>query len=425
VWPLELQHPDCYTRAGTGDLGKGHHGDEQAEHKRSDFLDLRDFHLEGTALLTDLALCYKYWIALTDCDGFRIDTLKHVTAEQARSFCGSIKEFAHRLGKRNFIMLGEVAGGEHIQDYYLDVLDLNLDAVLDIGEMRPTLSAVAKGIMSPEFYFNGFSAGDRGMGSHRNLGKRHVSILDDHDHVFSDRIRFSSETASPHQVVAGVALQMFTLGIPCVYYGTEQALAGPEPGERRWLPDWKQSDRYLREAMFGPVHPRKSGAEGLNQVDTELPGFGPFGTAGHHCFDADHPVYKRIAALTEARSRYPALRYGRQYLRAISFLGKPFSVYGPGELIAWSRILDDEELLCVLNANGLEDRGGYVSVDAAMNGKPSASFTVVLNTAEVAGGATSHPVGSTLAVHRTADGRAFVELMNLAPSEIVVLANYP
>jgi glycosidase len=46
-----------------------------------------------------------YWIALTDCDGFRIDTVKHVSYEQARNFCGAVKEFATNLGKRDFFLV--------------------------------------------------------------------------------------------------------------------------------------------------------------------------------------------------------------------------------------------------------------------------------------------------------------------------------
>ena len=75
---------DDYTRAGSGNLGAGDIDDSNAEHKRSDFMDLRDFDLDNPVagsgnVLGALAACYKYWIALTDCDGFRIDTLKHVT----------------------------------------------------------------------------------------------------------------------------------------------------------------------------------------------------------------------------------------------------------------------------------------------------------------------------------------------------------
>lgn len=432
VWPTELQSPGRYTRAGSGDLGAGAIEDPDAEHKRTDFITLRDLDLRDDDVLSDLARCYKYWIALTGCDGFRIDTLKHVSIEHARNFCGSIKEYAANQGVYDFLLIAEVAGGDFAQDRYIDVLQRNINAALDIGEMRPALTGVAQGLVDPRRYFAGFDPGDATMGSHRALGDRHVSILDDHDHVFGAKLRFSSQ-APPghegHQVVAGTAIQLFTLGIPCIYYGTEQALAGPEPAELRWLPEWGASDRYLREAMFGPEHPRRAGVDGLapgaTGLDVSLPGFGPFGTAGRHCFDQESPAFVRIATLLDVRRRFPVLRHGRQYLRPISFLGKGFGHHGPGELIAWSRILDDEESLCVVNGHGMERRGADVVVDAALN-PPGSGLTVVANTEEAAGRATAgHRVGSTLPVLRTADGTAYVELRDIGPAEVTVLSNHP
>lgn len=430
VWPRELQDPERYTRAGSGNLGAGDLDDPNAEHKRTDFITLRDFDLAAPELLTDLARCFKYWIALTDCDGFRLDTLKHVSFEEARNFCGTVKEFAANLGKADFFLIGEIAGGDYNQTRYLDVLARNLDAALDIGEMRLALTALAKGLQHPGAYFAGFDAGRALMGSHRNLGDRHVSILDDHDHVFGAKVRFSSEAAGEQQVVAGIALQFFTLGIPCIYYGTEQALAGPEPSEHHWLPGWKGSDLYLREAMFGPAHPRKPGREGLpaapDHMDVTLPGFGPYGTAGHHCFDEQHPAYRRIVALAALRKSLPVLRHGRQYLRPTSVLGFPFHVRGPGELVAWSRILDDEEALCVVNVHGTALRGADVIVDASLN-PPGSVMTVLLNTAQAADpqAAGGHRVGSELPVRRTDDGTAYVEIRDVPPSEVLVLSNHP
>mgnify|MGYP005847337901 CR=1 FL=1 len=425
VWPAELQDVERYTRAGSGNLGAGDIDDPQAEHKRSDFISLRDFNLDAPGLLTELARCYKYWIALTDCDGFRIDTLKHVSLEEARNFCGTIKEFAANLGKHDFFLVGEIAGGDYAQDRYLDVLDRNLNAALDIGGMRLALNGVAKGLIPPGVYFDGFDPGDAVMGSHRNLGERHVSILDDHDHVFGPKIRFASEAASEHQVAAGVAIQLFSLGIPCIYYGTEQALAGPEPSERHWLPEWKASDRYLREAMFGPAHARRHGRAGFTAIDEELPGFGPFGTAGQHCFDPRHPAYRRIAAMAALRRDFPVLRYGRQYLRPISFLGRPFGLYGPGEIVAWSRVLDDEEMVCILNTHGADHRGTDVLVDANLSG---GSMTIVLNSAQAANSPNyngPHPVGSILPVRRTSEGIAYVEIRDIGSSELIILTNHP
>jgi glycosidase len=145
VWPAELQDSQYYTRAGMGDLGAGSLDDPHAEHKRTDFFTLRDIALDNPGVLNDLAECYKYWIALSDCDGFRIDTLKHVSFDEGRNFCGAIKEFAANLSKADFFLVGEVAGGDFAQDRYLDVLGSNLNAALDIGDMRPTLNNVAKG----------------------------------------------------------------------------------------------------------------------------------------------------------------------------------------------------------------------------------------------------------------------------------------
>jgi hypothetical protein len=307
-----------------------------------------------------------------------------------------------------------------------------LDAALDIGDMRPILQNVAKGLTHPQAYFGGFDPGDAEMGSHRNLGQRHVSILDDHDHVFGVKIRFSSEAATEQQVVAGVAMQLFTLGIPCIYYGTEQSFAGPEESERVFLPGWKggeHADRYLREAMFGPRHPRRAGLGGVppsGGIDPALPGFGPFGTAGAHCFDPTFATYRRIAALTAVRKQFPVLRQGRQYLRPSSIFDGPFTVRGPGELVAWSRILSDEEALCVVNTHGVQPRGSDVLVDADLN-PPGSEMTVIANTAETAAGSPSgvaHPIGSRLPVKRR-DGTAYVEIGGLPPSEVLVFVNHP
>jgi glycosidase len=445
VHPQELQPPEYYTRAGEGNLGAGDINDPHAEFRRTDFVGDRDINYDQPGVLDDVARCYKYWIALTDCDGFRIDTLKHVDQESGRNFCGTIKEFAANLGKADFFIVGEVAGSDYDADLYLKILGSNLNATLDIGEIRPTLTAVAKGFQPAVNYFSLTAAWDDDLGSHRNSGKRRVSILDDHDHVSGDKVRFSSDAASDHQVVAGVAMLLFGLGIPCIYSGTEQAFAGPERSERvQYLPDYNVGnpppDKYLREAMFGPEHPRLSGlaglAAGVAGFDASMPGFGPFGTSGAHCFNPKSAAFVRIAALIATRRQYPSLRYGRQYQRPLSNFSAPFTLPPPGELIAWSRILDDEEALCVVNGHGTESRGGDVVVDAALNapnaagdpwGGASPYFVVVANSAQAAAVGTytgTHSVGSQVPVS-VRNGAAFLALRGLGPSEVVVLVNRP
>ena len=233
VWPQELQDPAFYTCAGRGELGNGDINYEHAEHKRTDFFALKDFAVDVAPALAFLIDCFKYWMAISDCDGFRIDTVKHVSLDEARNFCGAVREFAESLGKRNFLLVGEIAGGESAQTFYLDglaILQRNLSAALDIGEARLELRDVGKGLQKANGYLDSFRNDEHGVGSHRNWGNRLVSIVDDHDHVFGSKLRFSAEiqehlAAKDYQIVAATALQLFSLGIPCIYYGSEQAFS--------------------------------------------------------------------------------------------------------------------------------------------------------------------------------------------------------
>jgi glycosidase len=446
VWPREFQDPTLYTRAGMGDLGESDISNAHAEHKRTDFFALKDFALDVADTLSFLADCFKYWIALTDCDGFRIDTVKHVSVEEARNFCGAIREFADTLGKRNFFLVGEIAGGDFFQDFVLDNIGLlrrNLSAALDIGSARLNLQGVGKGLIPGHIYLDGFKESSEGFESHRSFGDRHVSILDDHDHVAGEKIRFSAEipddsVVKDYQVVAAAAFQLFTLGIPCLYYGTEQAFAGPAHSQIPFLlaEGWKDGnnhgDRYLREAMFGPTHPRAHHDNDLNtqltSLDNTLPGFGPFGSTGKHCFDHDSPAYIRLAALCHTRARYPVLRIGRQYARQIRVFSG-FDFPQAGELVAWSRILDYQEAVCVVNPNGSANalRGGDVIVAAEL-WAPGTAFTVVINTAQTAAEAQggnytgSHRLGSPITVKgRSHLGEpAYIEIRDVPPAEVLV-----
>jgi glycosidase len=120
VWPNEFSDPDRYTRGGSGSLDASKFPDvDDAQFRPTDFEDLRDFALDSPGMLTFLARSYMYWIALTDSDGFRIDTVKHVSYEQARNFCGAIKEFATNLAKRDFFLVGEIPDDDFANRYLM------------------------------------------------------------------------------------------------------------------------------------------------------------------------------------------------------------------------------------------------------------------------------------------------------------------
>lgn len=359
VWPEEFQNLVWYTRAGQiGRFDPEHWEDPlhpDNEFRRGDFFDLKDVALNCSDALSGAIHVYQYWIALSDCDGFRIDTVKHTPWEASRNFCGAIREYAESIGKEFFWLLGEVTGGADMARNYLEIFGRNIDAVLDVGVPALQLGGMVKGSLDPSAFFDLFRGHDS-LGSHRETGRYHVSILDDHDMVGRGKHRFCAHNTIPNryqQVAHAVGTQLTTLGVPCIYYGTEQALDGTEDRHDFSIePSRSFEDRYIRESMFGGT-------------------FGAFETSGCHFFDPAHPTYHRISAIARIRNRRDpvglALRRGRQYLRETSFLSRPFLLPGPGELVAWSRILFNQEVLVALNCHGTEGRGAHVTVDASLH----------------------------------------------------------
>jgi glycosidase len=426
VWPREFQDPEFYTRAGSIEHFDAAEWeaplDPRTEFRRGDFFDLKDLRVQeavpfaddprAKAVVDALVHVYRYWIALTDCDGFRVDTVKHVSFEASRNFCGAIREYAEAIGKQNFLLLGEVAGGAGMARDYLDVFGRNLDAALDLGAPMDILSRTVKGLGDPKAFFGQFGGRDA-LGSHREVGRYHVSMIDDHDLIEREpKARFSAgnDTESHHlQAAHAVGMQLTTLGIPCIYYGTEQGFDGsegyhdlsvePRGGDGK-IPF---RDRYLREAMFGGT-------------------FGAFATSACHFFDPDHPTYLRIAAIArvvEEPGRIGmALRRGRQYARDV----KVFSIYqGPqqGELIAWSRLLFDQEVVMALNTNGAAARGGLVTVDRELH--PSGRRLFVRYHSHWSDGQLRTPPRSEAAQVIDDGGRSAVRV-GLPPAGMIILA---
>jgi alpha-amylase len=54
---------------------------------------------------------YARWVELTDIDGFRIDTVKHVEREFWRYFTQKLRQRLAKKGKKNFFMFGEAFDG--------------------------------------------------------------------------------------------------------------------------------------------------------------------------------------------------------------------------------------------------------------------------------------------------------------------------
>jgi hypothetical protein len=220
--------------------------------------------------------------------------------------------------------------------------------------------------------------------------------------------RFAAHNEAPGrylQVAHAVGTQLTTLGVPCIYYGTEQALDGTEDRHDFSIERERSfEDRYIRESMFGGA-------------------FGAFETSGCHFFDPSHPTFVRVSAIARLRKRPDriglALRRGRQYLRETSFLGRPFDFPVRGELAAWSRVLFDQEVLVALNTHGAESRGAFVTVDRSLHPAGS-TMRVLYNGSWSDAELRQTPQDQTVQIEDRS-GRAVVRI-DLAPAGMVILA---
>ena len=97
--------------------------------------------------------------------------------------------------------------------------------------------------------------------------------------------------------------------------------------------------------------------------------------------------------------------------------------------MACFRILDDEEVLCLFNSHGGESRSADVLVDCDMNridGK--GGLTVVFNSAQEAAKPKRYSGAYRKGSKQTVKGRdemAYVEIRDLTPSQVLVLASHP
>ncbi len=390
IWPGELQDAATWTRRG-----EIQGWDNYPEYLEGDFKALKDIN-HGSApgeieswdlfrrvnefseapVLWHLAHAYKFWIAYADVDGYRIDTVKHMEPGAVRFFANVIHEFAQSLGKENFCLIGEVTGGRQHAVHIVDTT--GIDAALGVDDIPGKLEWLAKGKESPgnpntedpEGYFDLFrnSVVDY-KHSHQWFGSHIVTLFDDHDQVSlgKRKFRFCGDPGEPNAyqyLVPALALNLTTAGIPCLYYGTEQAFNG---SDHRTSGDFEYSDVVLRECMFG----------------------GPFGSlqsAGRHFFNENHEIYRFISDVCALRRNHLALRRGRQYLREVSAAGAAGDFHYPqpvgGALrwvIAWSRIFGEQEYLCAINTDANQPLKVWATVDHQIN-PPGTQMTCLLST---------------------------------------------
>ena len=339
---------------------------------------LDDFRTESAYVRSNMAAIYEYWIQQAGFDGFRIDTVKHVEMGFWRSWCPAVHAFATTNGQPNFFMFGEVYdGNETLCGSYTGTQSggpFLLDSVVDyplyftINSVFATASGSTKQI--EDHYHNVAANYDT------NAQMRLVTFLDNHDQA-----RFlSSGNANNNTNRLTVALVFLytSRGIPCLYYGTEQAFNGG-------------NDPYDREDMFA----------------------GQFkdGPAGMDSFNETHPLFQLVAKLNNFRRLYPALTLGQH-------VNQWYNPSGPG-LFAYARRLGTQEVFVVFNTAG----STQTLTNRATIYTPGTTLVNLLDPKEILN-ITAGSQTPLISVPATT-AKIFVAQSQLLPLDPVVMSNTP
>lgn len=184
------------------------------------------------------------------------------------------------------------------------------------------------------------------------------------------------------QLSMALAVLYSLQGIPCLYYGTEQGLCGH--GDIDWA---------VREALWGK----------------------------HKAFNTNSNYFKAVQSIIKVRAEQPALRYGRQYFRPVDTGGDNYYICShPLDVMSFSRILNDQEVLVVCNPKN-EEWYGSVLVDFSLNS--SGQWETLYSNKGRSG---AFPTRTISAGNATIDGNNIgssirVSDVNMEPMEVLIL----
>ncbi|EJL29330.1 glycosidase [Caulobacter sp. AP07] len=259
-----------------------------------DFAGLDDLATENPRVVRGFIDIYGQWIDDFGIDGYRIDTARHVNPEFWQAFVPAMLARAKARGIPNFHVFGEVNETEPGMlakftrvDGYPAVLDFAFQATAtDVVNGKVGTDRLAKLFSQDALYQGGEAAAlqlPTFLGNH-DMGRIGHFVRAAHPEASSDELS--------KRVTLAHALLMFTRGAPVIYYGDEQGFTG------------KGGDRDSRQDMFP--------GQAIGDGDILI---GGASAAGDH-FRTDGALYQAISAMARLRAADPALRGGRQVVRA-------------------------------------------------------------------------------------------------------------
>ena len=370
---------------------------------------------------------YKAWIAEADVDGFRLDAAKHVTPDFVARFSTEVRDYARKLGKKDFFVIGEVADNTEVQAQYLGKMKTHYPpnenavpaatrSVLPVIEETykqnqqfpyPGLNAIYdfthsgalenvflgnRSLRALKSYFwsgNEFDASIPGgeIGSlltnepDKGRGNANWNLIEIHDWT-----RFLAFDKNEKKFRTALGYLLTTSGVPIIYYGMEQGLDGEcnfdrtsvnDPTTRKELDDICKStefsnDSRSRQDMFvggpwrlGSVVPEINALAGIGVGTSARQNSGASEQQDPYA-NTGHDLFQYVRKLIAIRKSCDALSHGKIYFRAANDT--------PEGLLAFSRIIDGHEALVVINSSQEDIEVAYLTLDSSINANRNSTY---------------------------------------------------
>lgn len=353
----------------------------------------------------------SYWVAKFDIDGFRMDAVKHVSPEFTVHFSSKIRDYAAKLGKKNFLVAGEIAGSSKIVAAHFgdirgedrtvglesrindkDVFDNlsiyeifvknksfpypGLNSIYEFGfsgnSVKMLQNIVSPVVLNNYFKFDEYRKDITNNGDTRSS----FSLLEIHDWP-----RFASYSPSDmYKSIFGLQYLLSSEGMPIIYYGMEQGFSGvcPESGgidiskdKEEFLeqcnkaadvknPNYKPVlyDEYYRQNMFlsGPwrLGSTVPSIDKLKLVREQIHSSSEYEDSykweNDPFLNREHGVYKAASKFIAIRKSCSALRYGDTH-----WLFGSENKLGVFAFVRQDRFNSDNQILVIGNSNFIEE----------------------------------------------------------------------
>ncbi|MET9590080.1 pullulanase-type alpha-1,6-glucosidase [Streptomyces sp. NPDC006516] len=301
-----------------------------------DFSGLDDLWTERPEVVSGMEKIYEKWVRDFDIDGFRIDTVKHVDLDFWTQWATALDGYAAKHGRDDFFMFGEVYSADTaITSPY--VTRGRLDATLDFPFQEAARQYASQG--APASKLASVYADDYRYTTDKANAYEQVTFLGNHDMGrIGTFLKQDNPKASDAELLnrARLANELMFLGRgnPVIYYGDEQGYTGAG------------GDKDARQTMFA--------SKTADYLDDDQ--IGTDRTHASDAYDATHPLYRSIAALSKLTREHPALRDGTQTER-----------YAEGSVHAFSRT-DSKRPYEYLVANNNSTEAKTVELDTESAG---------------------------------------------------------